>query len=189
MKKLNLSEFESARTFRIKIKGLTPYFQNKLDIEAIHNPEKKSKQKNFEPEKEVKKCLYMNGKGVFVPERHIKSALIKSATDFRWEGKKTYKDLIQMSSFVQPEEIPFKAKWKTDIRPEWIRVVGQRIPKPTARPRFDDWDLTFELAVLDERIPDEMVEKIVEGAGLRYGVGDMHKRGFGKYKVLSFAKI
>ncbi|MHA1329584.1 MAG: hypothetical protein ACTSR2_00770 [Candidatus Hodarchaeales archaeon] len=187
--KLNTKDFEDVRTFKVKIVGLTPYFQNKLDINEVHNKTQETRVKNFDPKKKAEKALYKNKKGVFVPERHIKSPLVKSATDFKWEGKKTYKDLIRASVFIEPEEIPFKAKWRVDIRPEWVRTGVAKVPKPTARPRFDKWSLEFKLIVLDSRIPEETLREILNGAGLRYGCGEMHARGFGKFMVKEFKKI
>ena len=142
--KIDLTKFEDVRTFKISIEGITPYFQNKLDIEAIHNPIKKSKNQRYDPKKEAEGAVYKNKKGVFVPERHIKSSLVKSAVDFRWKGQKTYKDLIQASTFIEPEEIPLKAKkYKIDIRPEWVRTGSAKVPKPTSRPRWDAWATDF----------------------------------------------
>ena len=187
---LDIKNFEEVRTFKVKIEGITPYLQNKLNIEEVHSPTKTTKNKNYDPKKEAEKALYKNKKGVFIPERHIKSALVKSAVDYRWKGQKTYKELVQSSIFVEPEEIPLIGpKYKVDIRPEWVRTGSAKVPKPTARPRFDKWSAEFTLTVLDGRIPDETIPEILAGAGLRYGIGELHARGFGKFRIVKFEKI
>jgi len=188
--KLDFNKFEGVRVFKVKIQGITPYMQNKLHIEEVHDPKKKSKNKNYDPKKEAEKAIYRNKDGVFIPERHIKSAMIKSATDYTWKGQKTYKDLVQSSIFIEPEEIPLKAgKYVIDIRPEWVRTGGAKIPKPTARPKWNKWSAEFKLIVLDERIPNEVIPEILAGAGLRYGIGELHKRGMGKFKIVFFEKV
>lgn len=186
--KLDYKKFEDVRTFKVKIEGITPYMQNALDIESIYNPVNKVKPIH-NPKNDTEKALYKNSKGIYVPERHVKSPIVKSATDYQWKGQKTYKDLVQSSVFVGPEEIPLNSKYVIDIRPEWIRNGSSKIPKPTARPRFDKWDLEFTLTILDGRIPNEVIPEILAGAGLRYGAGELHARGFGKFKVVLFEKI
>jgi hypothetical protein len=72
--------------------------------------------------------------------------------------------------------------WKVDVRP----VVVQRNRILRARPRFDQWELKFEIINNDSTIiHQDTLKKILEDAGKYYGLGDFRPE-FGLFKVEEF---
>jgi hypothetical protein len=75
--------------------------------------------------------------------------------------------------------------WQVDIRP----VVIQRSRILRARPRFDEWELEFEVINKEPTmIPQERLELILKDAGKHYGLGDFRPE-FGLFEVEKFVKV
>lgn len=64
----------------------------------------------------------------------------------------------------------------------------QRARIVRARPRFDDWELSFQIINTDERIRKETLKQILSDAGRYFGIGDYHPR-FGRFEVIKFEQI
>lgn len=172
---------------KVTIKGTCPLLQNRFST-----PEEDPKwieQTGFKDySEEVLKALYADDKGKpYQPADHIIGALIKASTNFKipGKGKKTYKDLIQSALFIYPDAIPHKIpKWVVDRR----GVVIQRSRIIRERPRFDEWELSFEVEITDEQLPVDVVRRILEHAGNRKGLGDFRPR-FGRFLVSEFNEL
>jgi len=172
---------------KVTIKGTCPLLQHRFS--TPEEDPKWTKQTGLRDySKEVLKALYADDEGKpYQPSDHILGALIKASTDFKipGKGKKTYKDLIQSALFIYPDAIPHKIpKWVVDRRP----VVIQRSRIIRERPRFDEWELSFEIDITDEQLPVDAVRKIIEHAGNRKGLGDFRPR-FGRFMVSEFKEL
>lgn len=53
------------------------------------------------------------------------------------------------------------------------------------RPRFDDWELDFEIHVLDEQIKPDVVNGILTDAGQYVGIGDYRPK-YGRFMITKF---
>lgn len=167
----------------VTVQGIAPLLQNRFPEEAHPQDASRKKKKVYVDKEEAEEKLYKNGKVIFQPARHFEAALIKSAVAFKFEGRKTYKDAFKGGIFINPEEIPHKfPKWEIDRQP----VVIQRARIMRARPRFDKWELSFEIEVIDDRISFDVVKETLEYAGLYAGIGDLRPR-YGRFKVIKFA--
>jgi hypothetical protein len=87
--------------------------------------------------------------------------------------------------------IPIKHKqpWSVDVRPVVIPATKGRIL--CYRPRFDDWQLSFEVELNAEIIGVKFLRDIIDDAGLKCGLGDYrpnHKGPFGKFKIIHWAE-
>jgi len=169
------------------IRGIAPLLQHRFQVEE-EDP-KWTEQPGFKDySKDVLKALYITDDGVvYQPADHIWGSMTKAAVNFKipGRGKKTYKDLIKSACFIYPDCIPHKiSKWVVDRRP----VVIQRSRIIRERPRFDEWELDFEIQVLDDQLPIEAVRKILEYAGNYVGIGDFRPR-FGRFMVAYFKEI
>ena len=101
--------------------------------------------------------------------------------DFKFEKKRTYKDVITSGIIVQPEEIPliFEGQYEIDAR----GAVIQRSRIVRWRPRFNKWQLVFSITILDdENISVPTLKEILEKAGASKGIGDYRPR-FGRFMV------
>lgn len=137
----------------------------------------------YDPQIESDKSLItdQNGK-VCQHSRHLEATMIKSAVDFKFQGKKTYKELFKAGIFVEPLFIPHNnPDWVIDS--QWERVQTARVMRH--RPRFDDWSLDFQIECKDDRIEALTIKTILENAGKYYGIGDKRPR-YGLFEVTKF---
>lgn len=174
--------------FKVRIKGAAPLLFNRFPEED--NPENKSKVKKAPETKDeqVEKSLYRDSDGkVFQPAEHIVGTMIKAATGFSLEGKKTYKDLVKGGVFVDPLKITHQnQKYVADWRSVVIKATRGRVMK--GRGRMDDWGLQFTLTCIDPRATEQILREVLEAAGAYYGIGDYRPR-YGRFVVEEFSKV
>jgi len=167
------------------IKGIRPLLQNKFSEESENNlPSKKGKK--YDDQVEAEKRLEKNkDKTICQPASHFEACMIKSAAEFKFQGRKTYKDLFKAGVFVSPNMIPHKKqKYEIDKRP--VTVNRSKIWR--CRPRFDKWELSFQVVILDDRIDPLVAKEVLENAGRYHGIGDYRPR-FGLFEVVKFKTL
>jgi len=174
------------KTYKVEIKGTAPLLQNKIpdDLEVT---QKKGEGKDTPENCEVK--LYKFDNKICQPAIHIEKAMIKTATGIkqRGGGRKSYKDLFKGSVFVKPEYIPHKnQKWEAHKDTVVIPSTKGRITR--YRPVLRGWVLSFEIEVLDDRIPQDVVKLALDEAGRTNGLGDNRPR-FGRFIVSKFEEV
>lgn len=168
------------------IKGIAPLLQHRFPVEEHGENASKQKQKMYKPEDEAKKALYQNDQGIFQPAEHIYQALVKASVQFKFEGKKTYKDIIKAGLTIEPECIPMVSTkpYIIDARP----VVIQRARVICWRPRFDEWKLEFDILIIDEgNLNPVVVREILDRAGFE-GIGSYRPR-FGRFQVIEWKEV
>lgn len=147
---------------------------------------KKVKSSEHDPVEEAKECLYINkdtGK-ICVPSMAILSAMRKAATQLKkaGSGKKTLKDFVFSGLQINPEliELP-NQEYEVDVRP----VVVQRARIMRARPYFKEWELTFDISIIDDMTWDAgLVRQVLEEAGKYQGILDFRPL-FGTFTIES----
>ena len=141
---------------------------------------------SYDNEKLAEESRYCDDDGNLVqPALHIEAAMIKAAANFRFQGKKTFKDPFKSAVFIEPELIPHESQeWTIDERP--VVVNKSRIIR--ARARLDSWALSFVILVIDERITGAIVKDVLTDAGQYYGIGDNRPR-FGRFEVVGFERV
>lgn len=171
---------------QVTVEGISSLLQNRFPEEEHPENETKKKKKVYVSKDEAESKLYKNKAGkICQPARHFEACLIKSAGNFKFEGKKTYKEPFKGGIFINPEMIPHKyPKFEVDRQP----VVIQRSRIMRSRPRFDKWELSFEIEVIDDRIDEHIVKEILNYAGLYVGIGDVRPR-YGRFRIKSFKAI
>lgn len=172
------------KTISVEITGLAPLLQNRFPMEEHGHNISKATKKVYVPEEEAKKCLYIKDGQIYQPAEHIFQSMVRAATDFKFSGKKTFKDVVTSCIAVEPEEIPMVSEkpYEIDTRP----VVIQRARVLKWRPKFNKWKLRFNLLILDEtNISPANLKEILEKAGATKGIGDYRPR-FGRFMVTEF---
>jgi hypothetical protein len=91
--------------------------------------------------------------------------------------------MIRAGLEINPENIPLISDgWKVDVQ----SVVVQRNRIPRARPRFDNWELEFEIINKDPTIINkDVLKQILIDAGKYYGIGD-YRPDYGLFEVIKF---
>jgi hypothetical protein len=67
-------------------------------------------------------------------------------------------------------------------------VVVQKARIMRCRPRFDEWELRFEMILRDERLEPLNIRNILESAGKYVGIGDYRPR-YGLFQIVEFEVI
>jgi len=165
----------------VTIRGVAPLLMNRFTGED--STKIKKLKTSYDPMEDAENSLYRDEKGRLCQlATHIEGSIIKSATQFKMKGKKTFKDAVKAGVFVEPELIPHKIQeWTIDTRP----AVVQRSRVMRSRGRLDKWELDFTMNITDERLTPEIMKEILVNAGKFVGIGDFRPR-FGRFEVVKF---
>lgn len=175
------------KVIEMEVEGIAPLLMHRFSMDSKkrgggpRNP-------NYEaPEmiqEELKKALYVNGDGKTLaqPSEMLEAALVNAAKEFKFEGKKTYKDPIRAGVFIEPYEVIHKhQKWE-DF-PKRVVIQGKSIIRH--RPMLKKWALAFRCCVTDQRINLEDLRAIWDRAGAYKGLGDWRPK-YGRFKVTTW---
>lgn len=182
------------RTAIATITGMSPYSQSRyLD-------EKKPRDiTHDEFEERVWKSRFSkNKKGIVViPSQSIKLAMCEAAkmkpTSIPGKGKSTYtKNLVRGLMFLH--DIP------TGVHID--KVERQALPVPsdgkrggTTRVRKifpfipDGWTASFSFLIVDDEIPNDVIERAIDDAGKFIGIGRWRPQNFGTYGRFKLTKF
>lgn len=183
----------------VSVEGVAPLLQHKYPLPDFAELSKGGKKTTGEKDysQEWRQYLYVNSNDeIFQPSIHFDASMVKAAAGFKVQGGrgKTYKSLFQGNVFCSPDEILHGVKTPDtldndadkslylDIRP----VVVQRARVPRIRPAFKPgWKLSFQIDVLDDQIPVNVVNEVLILAGRTAGIGDFRPK-FGRFFVSHF---
>jgi hypothetical protein len=174
----------NSEVYSVKIIGTKPLL--------IHAPTglsdkvKLRRGEHLDPKTEAESYLYKNEKGeICIPSVNIKACIREAGRNYRVSGRRTtYAAMIRAGLDIKPfPYVPLiHLGWQVDIRP----VVVQRNRILRARPRFDQWELKFEIINNDSTIIHrDTLRKILEDAGKYYGLGDFRPE-YGTFRVEEF---
>lgn len=181
------------------VKGVAPLMQHRYPMPDLASLNKGGKRSSGEKDysQEWREYLYYDANNmVYQPGAHFEGALTKAAASFKVKGKRgaSYKDLFKGSVFVTPDHIPHNVQVPDeldadadkqlylDMRP----VVVMRARVVRLRPCFKTgWELSFSIDVLDDGIPDDLLQDVLVLAGKAVGVGDFRPK-FGRFQVVKF---
>ena len=168
---------------KAKIEGTAPMLQNKFTDDDSGS--KKTK-KIYIDEDEAEKRVYRNDKGeVIVTSAQLKAGLVKAGTDFKYAGRKTFKEFLKAGIIFSNTEFKLSQQ---EYEIHKCSVVVQRSRIMRCRPMFRDWSVEFEFEIIDENIPQTVVKEIFEAAGKFQGLGD-YRPEFGRYNVVGWEVI
>ena len=168
------------RKIKVKVKGKAPLLMNRFSVEEKISSRTK---KVYDPKEEAERKIYRTDSGkLYLPNTHFKASMIKSGTDFKMAGKKSYKEYVKAGIFIEPEEIILDPQ-KYEIHEE--AVVIQRARVMSWRPKFKEWSCEFEIEVADEMLNADILKEILIAAGKYKGVGD-HRPEYGRFEVVEW---
>lgn len=186
-------------TVNCRIVGSAPLMQHRYPMPDLATLAKGGKKVTGAKDytQEWRDYLYATKDGkVYQPAVHIEGALVKAAVNFKVTGKrgKSYADLFKAALFVSPDEIPHDIEVPAELdadadKPLYLDmrpVVVQRARVVRIRPTFKaGWSLDFEINVIDDELPSEIVQDALTLAGKAVGIGDFRPR-FGRFTVARF---
>lgn len=186
-------------TVLCSVSGIAPLMQHRYPLPDFADMSKGGKKKSGETDysQEWREYLYTTPESdIYQPATHFDGAMVKAAAGYKVQGGrgKTYKDLFKGNVFVSPDAILHGVKVPEnldtdgdkplylDLRP----VVVQRARVVRIRPCFKPgWKLDFEITILDDQIPHNVVNEVLSLAGRTVGIGDFRPR-FGRFMVTKF---
>jgi len=169
---------------KVKIKGTAALLMQRYVIEDVNNTKAKRKDEKHDPTEDANKYLYKDSKiGCYVPSSWIESCIRDVSKEFKGRGKGSLKSAVLSSVFVNEEKIPLNKDTydEIDLRP----VVIQRNRIVKARPKFNNWELSFTINFNPDRLKKEVLKQMLEEAGLSVGIGDYRPK-FGRFELILF---
>lgn len=163
----------------VTLQGVAPLLQNPFIENDGGKPDPNLSDRNI-----AKERLYIDEKGkIYQPGEHIEMSMTKAAVQFKYKGKKTYKDFVRSGIVVIPQAIPHKKqKWAVDKRSV---VINGRSRIMRLRPVFYNWELDFKLEVINPDLDYKVLNEIMIYAGKYIGIGDYRPK-FGRFVVSRF---
>lgn len=181
-------------TVEVTIKGTSPLLMNRHplpeeDVVITERPGSPPEHK-WEPEFERTKYKMEDGK-LYQPAVCIHKCMEKAALNFQipGKGKKTYRDMIAAEAFVEPDMIIHKIQHCVADR-RWVRIKTAAIVR--TRAKLPEWELDFRIVVVQDQLPEEALNKILQYGSQAVGIGDYRpqKGGpFGRFMIVKFEKV
>lgn len=190
------------KKFEVKIKGITPYLQHRMDDQKLEDWEKK-RGRIIERDDVAKEDLVRaefhsyrdeTTKKYFIPNEHVRGALINAGAMTKAKvgnSKKSMKNIVAGMFFVYPEKLFLQPQtYVIDKRSAVNQNAKARVI--TIRPKFENWSVEFELHIDNDTITNETIQHILEDAGNYIGIGSYRpqKNGmYGRFTVEDFKEI
>jgi hypothetical protein len=184
----------------IRIQGKTPLLLNRFTdaaaIAATSGTRGSSAGGDRGTPREIAESkLYKDEDGkLCIPQPNLLRCIVDGGS-FHKIGKKQVttakSSLVYASADVDGTMIAIKHKqpWVVDTRPIVIPSTGGRIL--AYRPRFDDWELDFQIELETDIIGVKLFRSIVDDAGQKIGLGDFRpsKKGpYGRFVVVHWSE-
>lgn len=186
------------RTFNGTIAGTMPFLFNRyVDVaeanEAVGKKPRDDTKVDAWRRKEALLRVYANGKGLYLPGRNIRSAMVEGAKalDMRHKLTRVSKALwpfLRRGLVVEPAELLFNVKKTEELHGDMVRIPPQSGPLVMKYwPMLEDWKLSFSLVVFDDSLAGDELEESLKAAGLFAGLGT-GRPDYGKFSLAEFAE-
>jgi hypothetical protein len=182
------------KTYKIKIKGISPYMQHRMDDMKLDEWEKFRGKIMERPEvsEEINKraeyhCFRNNNGDCYIPADHIKGALINAGSYLKAKvggRSKSMKILVAACFSVSPDEIIIPEFDSIDRRSAVNKNIKARVI--VVRPKWIEWEAEFELTIQEKTITKETVCELIKIAGNLVGIGSFrptNNGGFGRFQL------
>lgn len=189
------------KTFKVKIKGVTPYMQHRMDDIKLEEWEKK-RGLIIEREDVAKEDIvraeyhcYRNGNGkCFIPADQLRGSFIGAGSMVKGKvgsgRSKSMKQVVAAMFMVTPDHIEIPDFDTIDKRSAVNKNVKARVM--VIRPKWTEWEAEFKLNVMNDTITSETVKSIIENAGDYIGIGSFRPTNngmFGRFQVEEFKSM
>jgi hypothetical protein len=171
------------KIIRVKLKSDGPLLMHALP--QVHEEKIRDTGKEYDPKEEVEKSLYRDKEGkIYFPSRWIKGCLESAAKGVK-KGRVNLKSKIIQAVSIHPSQIyPIKLS-DYEIDQQYVRLMGRNLIL-RSRPKFDEWEIDFEIHHDEEIIGAADIKKLLERGGKFIGIGDGRKIGYGRFEIEEF---
>lgn len=191
------------REFKVKVVGVTPYMQHRMDDRKLAEWEKLrgniigEEHADDEPFKMAVFHSYIDSEGnYYIPAEHFKQCMIKGAGYVKAKvgaATKSMKGIVAGMWMIKEQKLPFRPFDEVDTRSAVNRAVKARII--TNRPKWNTWETEFTLIIDDDdrsKVTVETISAIIEYGGRYLGVGSYrpeHTGEFGRFRLESLELV
>lgn len=185
--------------YTVKIEGVTPYMQHRMDDVKLEEWEKNRKQIierpdiNQEDSKRAEYHCYRNKEGqCFIPAEQLRIAMINGGTYLKSKvGTKTksMKGIIAAVLQVTPEYIVLPEYDEIDKRSAVNRAVKARVM--VVRPKWSKWAAQFDMVLDNGTLTKEMLTELVNVTGNYVGIGSYRPTNngyFGRFQLIEIVQ-
>lgn len=173
---------------KVTIQGIAPLLMHRYPLEEAGEIKRRGEIPSHE--EECEKAMYRNEEGCYIPSSWISAMLVQAGSKFR-KGKSTYKDIMK-TVIVEPDEIPLLRKdgnrYDTYDEKLVVPAVVQRQRIVRARPKFNSWKASFEIAFDEKLVKPEDMKAILDLGGSTIGIGDWRPK-YGRFEVGEFKTL
>lgn len=188
------------KQFRIKIKGISPYMQHRMDDEKLDQWEKKRGKIMERPElshddsvRAEYHCYRDESGRCYIPSDQIRGSLIGGGSYMKAKvgGKSKSMKIIVAATFEPSEERIFIPDYdQVDKRSTINRNVKARVI--VIRPKWSNWEAEFTLKVHEDTLTLQTIKELFSFAGQYVGIGSFRPTNnglFGRFELISIELI
>lgn len=188
-------EEEYMKSFKVKIEGITPYMQHRMDDQKLEEWEKNRKfiverdDVAKEDQARAEFHAYMDKDGFYIPGDHIKGSLINGGAMVKSKvgnAKKSMKNIVAGMFFIREEKLRLPSTYEIDKRSAVNKNIKARVI--CIRPKWPKWDVEFTLDVDNDTITLSTIKEIIINSGNFIGIGSFrptNNGSFGRYRLVS----
>lgn len=186
--------------YNVKITGLTPYMQHRMDDQKLEQWEKNRKHIIERPDVAHEDAVraeyhcYRNQEGkCFIPADQLRMAFINGGSYLKSKvGTKTksMKSIIAAMFMVNPDEIIMPDYDMIDKRSAVNRNVKARII--CIRPKWTNWNAAFTVEIGEKTITKETITELISTTGNYVGIGSYrptNNGSFGRFELTELKQI
>lgn len=186
--------------YKVKIEGITPYMQHRMDDQKLEAWEKNRKHIverpdiNQEDLTRAEFVSYRNAEGeCYIPAEQLRIAFINGGSYLKSKvgGRtKSMKGIIAAVLMITPEEILMPDYDVIDKRSAVNKNVKARVM--VIRPKWNVWDAEFSMMLDNGTLTKEMLTELITVTGNYVGIGSYRPTNngyFGRFKLVSLEKV
>lgn len=186
------------KTFIVKIKGITPYMQHRMDDQKLEAWEKNRGLIVERPDvahEDTVRAEYHCHRNVdgkcFIPADQLRGAFINAGSAVKSKvgsSRKSMKQVVAAMFMVTPDQIVLPDYNAIDKRSGVNRNIKARII--TIRPKWTTWEAEFTLEIGDNSITIETIKSIIQYAGNYVGIGSFRPTNnglFGRFELIDIS--
>lgn len=184
------------KSFKVKIKGTTPYMQHRMDDLKLEEWEKNRKviierqDVSKEDQMRAEFHAYSDEQGFYIPSEHLIGSFINAGGMLKSKvgnAKKSMKNIVAGMFSIKEDKIRLPKTYEIDKRSAVNRNIKARIV--VIRPKWENWSAEFTILVDNDTITKETTKEIVKMAGMYIGIGSFTPRHNGKYGRFTLEEI
>jgi hypothetical protein len=186
--------------YKVKIEGITPYMQHRMDDLKLEEWEKNRKHiierpdVNIEDAKRAEFHCYRSlvSDKCFIPAEQLRIAFINGGGYLKSKvgnSKRSMKGVIAAVLQIAPEEILLPDYDQIDKRSAVNKNVKARVM--VIRPKWSTWQAEFDMIFDNETLTDQMITELITTTGNYVGIGSYRPTNngyFGRFKPISIIK-